>query len=272
MTPMDKAILGKFRRPAVANMFYPGDPVQLARMVDMFLSEAEPTKERPVAIISPHAGYIYSGAIAASAYSPFVGNKTPIKSVILVGPSHRVAFEGMALPEYESFNTPLGRMNLDMDLADHIADMTGVVQMSEPHLMEHSLEVQLPFLQRINPDLKIVPILIGRVSPELIADVMEPYIGRDDVLIVASSDLSHYHDYETARKMDRETAKAICELRTDRVKHDHACGWVAIRGLIDLARRKSLRAETIDLRSSGDTAGSRDQVVGYGAFHFYSQI
>ncbi len=274
MNALDNMNAEEIRSPAVADMFYPGDKQSLIHMVDALIEESRDNSGKPpVAVISPHAGYIYSGSIAAAAFAPFIHSNTKIHTVILVGPSHRVLFEGMAIPSFSAFQTPIGNIPLNEDIIDQFYDLPGVIRNDSAHIQEHSLEVQLPFLQRLLGNFSIVPIVTGKISPELIADNLEIHIGAPGVLTVISSDLSHYHDYETARKLDRATANAIENLDGSQIGHDHACGWVAIRALLELAKRKNLKPETAALQNSGDTAtGSRNQVVGYGAFYFHENL
>ncbi len=257
----------QIRHPAVAGMFYPADPNELGATVDNLLEHATPvTSKAPKAIIAPHAGYIYSGPVAASVYQLLKQSAEHIKRVILLGPSHRVPFRGMAISSATHFATPLGLIPLDRETISLISKLPGVIKLDEAHAMEHSLEVHLPFLQKTLSGFSLVPIVVGDTNPDEVAEVLKAVWGGEETLIVISSDLSHYHDYETARKMDRATSNAIEKLSPEDISYEDACGRNPVKGLLYLARQLGLHATTIDLRNSGDTAGPRDQVVGYGAF------
>lgn len=256
------------RAAAVAGMFYPDDEVTLRRMVRDFLDHSISSGQPPKAIIAPHAGYIYSGPIAASAYHLLESCRDQIKRVVLLGPSHRVPLIGLAASSAESFSTPLGNVRLDQSLISELSQLPQVKVLDEAHMMEHSLEVHLPFLQSIFDDFLLVPLVVGDASPSEVCEVLEKAGLDEHTLIVISSDLSHYHDYETARKMDNETSHAIEELNGSKIGYDNACGRAPVNGMLMLARKLGLKSETVDLRNSGDTAGPRDQVVGYGAYVF----
>jgi len=259
--------MGSIRAPAVAGMFYPDDPRELQTMIDTFLgAAAAPPGPIPKAIIAPHAGYIYSGPVAASVYARLAPARSTIRRVVLLGPSHRVGFRGLAVSSAESFRTPLGDIPLDRAALDALADLPQVVPLDPAHAAEHSLEVHLPFLQTVLGEFTLVPLVVGDASAAEVAEVLERLWGGEETLIVISSDLSHYHDYATARRMDHETAEAIEMLRGEALAYDDACGRNPIRGLLEAARRHGLSVTTLDLRNSGDTAGPRDQVVGYGAW------
>lgn len=255
------------RAPAVAGLFYPGDSRQLEDDVQEYLSEAQPQTLTPKALIVPHAGYIYSGAIAASAYVALKNRAAAIRRVVLLGPTHRVAVMGMALPDAEAFDTPLGRVMLDGEGMRALANLPQVTISSEVHAQEHSLEVQLPFLQRVLPDFTLLPLAVGMASAEEVSEVLETVWGGDETLIVVSSDLSHYLPYAAARYADGETADDIIRLHLP-IDHSQACGGTPISGLILSARKHHLTPHLLDLRNSGDTAGTQDRVVGYAAFAF----
>ncbi|MFH1570046.1 MAG: AmmeMemoRadiSam system protein B [Gemmatimonadota bacterium] len=258
------------RPPAVAGQFYPGAPRPLAAAVDAYVEAAGPPPPGPApkAIIAPHAGYVYSGPIAGSAYARIQSLRGQVRRVVLLGPAHRVPVRGLALPAAAAFETPLGRVPVDPDAAGQLAEL-GYVEVSDrAHALEHSLEVQLPFLQQVLTDFALVPLVVGQARPEEVAAVLEQLWGGPGTLIVVSSDLSHYLDYDTARRLDRATSSAIEALRPEAIAHDQACGQTPICGLLLQARQRGLAAVTVDLRSSGDTAGPRDQVVGYGAYVF----
>jgi AmmeMemoRadiSam system protein B len=258
------------RPTAVAGMFYPADHDELHRMVSGFLSEAAPAQQpAPKAIIAPHAGYIYSGPVAASAYARLAPMRDTIRRVVLLGPSHRVGFIGIAASSADYFHTPLGDVPLDKELLEQVTKIPGVQQFDQAHQMEHSLEVHLPFLQEVLGEFSLLPLVIGDASPEDVAEVLRAVWGGEETLIVVSSDLSHYHDYATAQRMDRATSSAIEQLDPNAIGYEDACGRTPLSGLLLVAKEKQLHAETIDLRNSGDTAGPRDQVVGYGAYLFH---
>lgn len=257
------------RPPAVAGLFYPANPRELEAMVDGFLAEATPTGAAPPkALIVPHAGYIYSGPIAASAFRQLERLRDTVTRVVLLGPSHRVPLLGLAVSSAALFHTPLGDIPVDRALCDRLAALPQVHPLDQAHAMEHSLEVQLPFLQRTLDAFQLVPLVVGDASADEVAEVLELAWGGPETLIVISSDLSHYHGYTTAQQMDHATAQAIETLHPESVSYDGACGRNPVNGLLRVAQRKGLHAHTLDLRNSGDTAGSRDSVVGYGAWSF----
>jgi AmmeMemoRadiSam system protein B len=258
------------RQPVVAGTFYPSDPEQLTAQIDHVLARADP---RPAhappakAIVAPHAGYLYSGPIAATAYRAIEGRSDDVERVVLLGPAHRVPLEGMAIPSVDAFRTPLGDVPIDDVARRQIASLPGVVTDDRPHRDEHSLEVHLPFLQRVlvGP-WELVPIVVGRAAPIEVADVLATLWGGSETLVVVSSDLSHYHDYGTAVALDQRTAAAIVGCEVDAITPQDACGAHPVRGLLELCRRAGLDVELLDLRNSGDTGGERTSVVGYGAF------
>jgi MEMO1 family protein len=261
--------MSKVRPMAVAGAFYPGDRNQLATTVDQLLDGAASAQgELPHALVVPHAGYIYSGPIAASAYALLRGAAAHLRRVVLLGPSHRVPFRGLALPEAEGLATPLGILPVEPEGATAAARLPQVMSSALPHAREHSLEVQLPFLQRVLPGVPLVPLVVGSARPEDVAVVIEHLWERGDTLVLVSSDLSHYLPYEEARAVDRETADRILALEAEQLDTEQACGAVPLSALLLAARRRGLRARELDLRNSGDTAGDRDRVVGYGAFAF----
>ncbi len=255
------------RTPAVAGMFYPADPQQLAHDVQQLLTEAHPHALIPKALIVPHAGYIYSAAIAATAYATLRPIAARIRRVVLLGPTHRVAIRGLALPEAGAFDTPLGRVMLDTAAVRTIAHLPQITVSAQAHTLEHSLEVQLPFLQSILPYFTLLPLAVGMASAEEVAEVLDVLWGGEETLIVISSDLSHYLPYATAQRVDGETVQSILDLHQP-IAHERACGGTPISGLIVAARKHHLTAHLLDLRNSGDTAGARDQVVGYAALAF----
>ncbi|MFN2279575.1 MAG: AmmeMemoRadiSam system protein B [Candidatus Promineifilaceae bacterium] len=256
------------REAAVAGTFYPADAGKLATMVDGFLAGAQGNGSLPKAVIAPHAGYIYSGPIAASAYSYLANGKDTIRRVILLGPAHRVPLRGLAASSAQIFTTPLGDVPVDQEALAKVLDLPQVRIWDEAHAFEHSLEIHLPFLQRLYPQFSIVPILVGQASAEDVAEVLEKLWGGPETAVVISSDLSHFHDYNTAQHLDQATAQAITALNGEALEYESACGRNAIRGLLKVAKEKGLNGRLVDLRNSGDTSGSRSRVVGYGAFLF----
>ncbi|MFQ5487611.1 MAG: AmmeMemoRadiSam system protein B [Gammaproteobacteria bacterium] len=257
------------RAPAVAGMFYPDDPEELRATIRQYLQAAHPTGgPPPKAIIAPHAGYIYSGPVAASAYARVAQGRGRIRRVVLLGPAHRVGFRGLAASHADAFATPLGLIPVDTATVQRLTALTQVRYLDEAHTLEHSLEVHLPFLQEVLEDFTLVPLVVGEASPEEVDEVLEAVWDGPETLIVISSDLSHYHDYETAQRLDTKTSRAIESLHPQEIYYEHACGRNPINGLLKAARDHGLRVATVDLRNSGDTAGPKDQVVGYGAYVF----
>lgn len=256
------------RAPAVAGTFYPRDRAELSAMVQGLLSQAQAaapsSAASPKAVIAPHAGYVYSGPIAATAYAALAARAAQVSRVVLLGPAHRVRLQGLALPNARAMRTPLGDIALDPDAVTMLLAMPQVVASEVAHAREHALEVQLPFLQSIFGRFTLVPLVVGEASPELVAQVLEKLWGGPETAVVVSSDLSHYLPYETGRRVDEATAKTIASLAP--VTPAQACGARPLNGLLSFARGRGLAVELLDLRSSGDTAGARDEVVGYGSF------
>jgi AmmeMemoRadiSam system protein B len=236
--------------------------------VTHLLEQAETKPMLVKALIAPHAGYIYSGPVAASAYACLASQAESIRRVVLLGPSHRAAFYGIAAPISSAFETPLGEVDVDQEAIQSLLDLPWVQRSDDPHLQEHCLEVQLPFLQTVLKHFKLLPLLVGEAQPDQVAEVIDRLWGGSETLIVISSDLSHYFDYESARKLDMKTTQAIEALRGEDIGFDQACGCLPVQGLLSVARKRGLREKTLDLRNSGDTAGPRDHVVGYGAYVF----
>jgi len=256
------------RPTAVAGMFYPEAAIVLAREVDRLLASVTRSPlARPKAIIVPHAGYVYSGPVAASIYAPIAALRGTIARVVLLGPTHRVAVAGLALPASRAFATPLGMVQLDQQAIAALAGLPQVIVSDAAHAQEHSLEVQLPFLQRVLGDFSLLPLAVGEASPHAVAQVLERLWGGDETLIVVSSDLSHYLPYAAARLLDTQTAQRIVDL-DPAINHRQACGATPVNGLLLAARQYGLRVELLDLRNSGDTVGDKARVVGYGAFAF----
>ena len=261
----------KIRRPAVAGAFYPGDSEVLSRELAEMLDQAgedAPAPAFPKVVIVPHAGYIYSGPVAASAYERLRPARGIATRVVLLGPAHRVPVRGLALPGAAAFDTPLGRIRVDAEAAAMIRDLPQVVESAQAHALEHSLEVQLPFLQRVLGDFTLVPLVVGEGTPVEVAQVIERLWGGPETIIVISSDLSHYLLYDDARHIDGITAKAILGFDTC-ISHEQACGATPVTGALIAAKRHGLTPQLLDLRNSGDTAGGKGQVVGYASFAFF---
>lgn len=255
------------RTPAVAGLFYPDDPTVLANDVASMLAAVEAPTLQPKALIVPHAGYIYSGPVAASAYAALRPLAARIRRVILFGPAHRAAVAGLAAPGAAIFATPLGRVAVDTEAVAAAAALPQVRISDSAHAEEHSLEVQLPFLQAVLDQFTIVPFVVGGASGAQVAEVMDLLWGGPETLIVVSSDLSHYLPYHVAQQIDSATTDSILHNRP-LAHYEQACGAAAINGLIEAARRRHLEPRLLDRRNSGDTAGDKSRVVGYAAFAF----
>ena len=260
--------MSAIRPAAVAGMFYPDNPNVLHSDIQSMLSSASLKAHAPKAIIVPHAGYIYSGPVAASAYAQLAPLRERIKRVILLGPCHRVPLRGLAATSADYFETPLGSIAIDRQAIEQIISLPQVQLYDITHAQEHSLEVQLPFLQEVLDEFTLVPLVVGDADAEEVDEVLELLWGGDETLIVISSDLSHYHDYNSARRLDSRTSDAIEHLDGGAIDFGDACGRNPVIGLLLAARKHRLKAITLDLRNSGDTAGDRSRVVGYGAWAF----
>ena len=259
----------RIRPPAVAGMFYPADPAQLGHDLDAMLKRVSaPEPPVPKAIIAPHAGYIYSGPVAATVYATLRPARETITRVVLLGPTHRVAVRGLALPDADGFATPLGTVEIDVEAAARLRRLAHVTVSAAAHALEHSLEVHLPFLQKVLARFRLVPLAVGHASPEQVAEVLDAVWGGAETLIVISSDLSHYLPYGEAQATDRRTCDSILRLSTS-IAHDQACGATPVSGLALAAQRRGLVSRLLDLRNSGDTAGDKRKVVGYASFAFY---
>jgi AmmeMemoRadiSam system protein B len=255
------------RRPAVAGFFYPDDASELRAAVSAYLAQhpAKAGGAPPKALIVPHAGYIYSGVIAASAYATVAKLRDTIRRVVLIGPSHRVYLRGMAAPAADWFATPLGKVAVDRELKATLLQRADVVEADAPHAQEHCLEVQLPFLQMLFDDFTLLPLVLGSVAPEHVAAALDEVWDDAGTLVLVSSDLSHYHAYEQAQRIDAATSASILR-REPTLVGEQACGAVGINGLLHLAGQRGLSISQIARCNSGDTAGDRSRVVGYGAF------
>jgi AmmeMemoRadiSam system protein B len=250
------------RQPAVAGSFYPADPVTLRDAIDAAFAAARPSRPDapvPKALVAPHAGYVYSGAVAASAYARLAPARDRLERVVLLGPAHRVWLEGPAASGHDTWRTPLGDVTVEQP--------PGVPVNDAAHAEEHSLEVHVPFLQvLLGEAFTLVPIVVGRTDASDVAALLDGLWGDDETVVVVSTDLSHYHDHGTAAALDRATAARIAARAADEVGDRDACGVYPLRGLLVAAARRDLDVELLDLRNSGDTAGPHDRVVGYGAF------
>lgn len=259
--------MSQIRQPAVAGMFYPADKQLLTDDIHQYLSDVEyMQKTQPKAIVVPHAGFIYSGPIAASAYKQILPHKDTINRVVLLGPSHRVAFNGLAVPESDEFSTPLGNISIDQKGIQLLSNLPQVIVSDQAHKEEHSLEVQLPFLQKVLDEFTLIPIVVGDAERHEVAEVINTLWGDEHTLIVISTDLSHYHGYAEAKQLDRATSDAIVNLKADLIGYEDACGRNGLKGLMTVAEEKHLSIDILDLRNSGDTAGDKSRVVGYGAY------
>jgi AmmeMemoRadiSam system protein B len=255
------------RPPAVAGLFYPEDANDLRLLVRGYVDSCPPSAARhgPKALIVPHAGYVYSGPVAGFAYRELRDRSAPVRHVVLIGPCHRLPLRGLAVPSVATFATPLGEVPVDVAGCRRLVDL-GLVGVSDAaHAAEHSLEVQLPFLQTVLHDFDIVPIVVGDATSEQVARVIDAVWGGSDTLVLVSSDLSHYHPWALARRLDEQTTRAILGRRSD-LGVEQACGARGINGLMQVASRHGLDVTLLDQRNSGDTAGDRSQVVGYGSY------
>lgn len=266
MFPVAEAVK---RPPAVAGLFYPDAPAELRALVRRLLDEHAESGPAPKALIAPHAGYVYSGPIAAHAYTLVQPAAARIARVVLIGPSHRWPLTGLAVPSVDAFATPLGNVPLDREAIARLRELPQVVESDAAHAEEHSLEVQLPFLQTVLEEFALVPLVVGRASPEEVAEALELVWGGDETLIVVSSDLSHYHPYADACDIDANTARQILA-RSTRLIGEQACGYQSINGLLHSSHAAELAIRQLALKNSGDTAGPKRQVVGYGAFSLYA--
>lgn len=259
------------RVPAVAGSFYPDEAGLLSAEVQGHLRSArEQCLVRPKALVVPHAGYVYSGPIAASAYAQLSAEGPPVRKVVLFGPAHHVAFAGLAVPEASVFATPLGEVPVDQEAVERLRRLPFVGSSHRAHAQEHSLEVQLPFLQTVLKEgFELVPVVVGRASAEEVAQAMEAVWGGPETLVLVSTDLSHYLPYEAAQRVDATTAKQVLALAPESIEWEQACGLAPLRGLLTVAKAKRLSVQQLDLRNSGDTSGERGRVVGYAAFAFH---
>jgi len=265
-----KNVNSRTRPPAVAGMFYAADPQQLSSDVNRYLAQAQKHLNiSPKAIIAPHAGHMYSGPVAASAYKLLEPVADKIKQVILLGPSHRVAFRGIATPDADFFETPLGEIKINTRNCEKAETLDFVQPSQLAHAEEHSLEVHLPFLQALLNNFELTPFVVGDCNRDDVAKLLELFWGNNETLFIISTDLSHFHDYATATHQDRLTSNAIESIQPEQINYEDACGRAPLNGLLTLARKHQLNIKLLDLRNSGDTAGDKNRVVGYGAYVVY---
>jgi AmmeMemoRadiSam system protein B/AmmeMemoRadiSam system protein A len=265
--------MASIRPAAVAGMFYPGDPRALAAEIARFLGADDALAPRlafPKALVVPHAGYVYSGAVAARAYQELAAARGIVRRVVLLGPAHRVPVRGLAAPGVDAFETPLGSVALDRAALRSLADLPQVVRSDPAHALEHSLEVQLPFLQTMLGEFSLVPLAVGMAGVAEVAEVLERLWGGAETLLVISTDLSHYHGYAEARRIDAATLARIAARATD-IDHDEACGATPLNGLLACAKKRAIPVRLLAACNSGDTAGGKDSVVGYSSFALYEQ-
>ena len=261
------------REPAVAGQFYPGEARILSATIQSLFEQVEAVEgPAPKALIAPHAGYIYSGPVAASAYVRLRPYREQYTRVVLLGPCHRVAVSGLALSDVDAFRTPLGDVPLDKAAISGLTNIPGVCVFEATHQFEHSLEVHLPLLQSVIESFSLVPIVVGDAESDAVADVIDALWGGPETLIVVSSDLSHYLRYDDARLSDEATCRAIENFDVDGLDHRAACGVTPVSGLLLAANRRGMQITTLDLRNSGDTAGDKRRVVGYGAWLLVERI
>jgi AmmeMemoRadiSam system protein B/AmmeMemoRadiSam system protein A len=259
------------RPAAVAGMFYPGEARALAAEVDDLLGSVEQSAPRlgyPKALVVPHAGYVYSGAVAARAYDELAAGRGRVRRVVLLGPTHRVAVRGLAVPSAQAFATPLGQVRIDREAIASVRDLPQVVVSDAAHALEHSLEVQLPFLQEVLGDFALVPFAVGAAEVDEVAQVLQRLWGAAETVVVVSTDMSHYHAYEQARAIDGATIERIASFAAD-IDHEQACGATPLNGLLRFSRQKNLSLKLLSACNSGDTAGGKDRVVGYSSFGLY---
>ena len=258
----------KIRPPAVAGSFYPADPITLRQQIDGFIGASSPIRSvPPKVLLCPHAGTIYSGRTAGIGYAQLAARRERIRRVVLLGPTHRVPVRGLAVPASDAFATPLGTIPIDQAGRERALTLPQVVIDDAAHAFEHSLEVQLPFLQRVLDEFSLLPFAVGDASADEVAEVLGAVWGGDETLVVISSDLSHFHAYREAQRIDRDSIDTVLSLAGP-LDHEQACGATPLNGLLLLARRRGLRPTLLDLCNSGDTAGGHGRVVGYASLRF----
>lgn len=257
----------RLRPAAVAGHFYPADPHVLSGTVDALVSAATPIGRRPVAVIAPHAGYRYCGPVAGAAYAQLAAYRAELARVVVLGPAHFVPLTGMAAPAVDAFGTPLGPVRVDREARQAALGLPGVAVADLPHAAEHAVETQLPFLLRtVGPDVLVLPVLVGAIEPQAVADVLSALLTGDDTVAVVSTDLSHYLPQAQARERDRRTAAAILSRDPCALRPVDACGYHALRGLLRYAADRALDVEPLAMATSADAGADPGRVVGYGAF------
>jgi len=267
------------RPQAVADLFYPADPLKLSADINKYLSKSahhqiQPKDKLLKALIVPHAGYVYSGLTAACAYNQIIDAKDRIKKVVIVGPSHRVWIKGLAIPSSHFFETPLGQAEVALDSINQIKKFAQICVSDKAHAQEHSLEVQLPFLQTVLNDFTFIPIVVGESSINDVAEVIDHFISKPNTLIIISSDLSHFHDYQTANTIDNETTRLIENFDYNALKQEMACGCSSIQALLKVAKKNSMQVEKLAQCNSGDYGSGehtvdKNRVVGYASYAFF---
>lgn len=258
--------MATLRPAAVAGFFYPDDPIRLQSAISRYLGAATPCAYPAQALIVPHAGYVYSAPTAACGYISLQQHPRPISQVVLLGPAHYVPFVGIAASHADYFVTPLGKIAVNQAAIAELQQHHGVHYRDLAHQQEHSLEVQLPFLQMLLTDFKLIPLVVGEAHPQQVFNILKHFYPQPETLIIVSSDLSHYHPYAVAKALDLTTCQAIEALQPEKISREQACGRIPIQGLLQLAQHQQLTVHTLDYRNSGDTAGSPERVVGYGAY------
>ncbi len=260
------------RTPIAAGQFYPQNAIELNSLVDVYLDNncTSLVNKKPLAMIVPHASYYYSAAIAASAYKQLLAHQQNISKVVLLGPSHHIPLIGAATSSVSLFQTPLGNIPLDQRLIEKLNQLSFVEPHDEAHLQEHSLEVQLPFLQKVLPQFSLIPLVVGKINAQQISQIIDNLWQEKEILFLISSDLSHHLDYQRARQCDQLICQQIETLNSEYIQREHACCHTAIAGLLLNAQARQLHVKTLDLRNSGDTTGDKKRVTGYGAWAFYS--
>lgn len=268
LTPTDDS--GAVRAAAAAGLYYPRDAEGLRSALQSLLGHAAATATRlPKALVVPHAGYAYSGSVAAAAFRKLaIADAAGIRHVVLLGPSHRVKVRGLALPSCEYFETPIGQVRVNAQARLRLRELSLAGVADAPHAFEHSLEVQVPFLQALLGEFDLLPIAVGMAPPEQVARALEAVWGGPETLVVVSTDLSHHHTHVEALALDQQTAQRILERRSD-LSESQACGADSLNGLLEVARHRGLQVELLDRRTSGDTSGDNQRVVGYGSFALY---
>ncbi len=260
----------KNKKADVAGLFYPSEPEELKSMLETFVNTAKSVNNLTRAVIAPHAGYVYSGPIAGSAYKALYSSKENIKNVIILSPSHNCSFDGVATHSAQAFSTPLGDIEVNQELKEKIASLPFIKELDEAFIREHALEVHLPFIQYVLPHAKILPLVVGQTYPEEIQMLIETLWNDPSNAFVISTDLSHFLSYMQAQKLDSLTAKQFERKLFQEIHHEQCCGYFPVRGMLKFAKEHGLKISTLDLRNSADTAGDKGRVVGYGSFMIHN--